>query len=110
MFSTNRVAASLAALLIATAAAQCPAQSVRSSPSPISAFVNSRTRVDAWQWFAAPPTSNTYGYVESLLRLGVAQRIHHWDWRIEIKLTPEEDAALKNSAAAVKELCAVIGV
>ena len=25
-------------------------------------------------------------------------------------LTPEEDAALKKSAAAVKELCAVIGV
>jgi len=29
---------------------------------------------------------------------------------IEIKLTPEEDAALKKSAAAVKELCAVISV
>jgi malate dehydrogenase len=29
---------------------------------------------------------------------------------IEIKLSTEEDAALKNSAAAVKELCAVIGV
>lgn len=29
---------------------------------------------------------------------------------IEIKLTPEEDAALKKSAAAVKELCAVINV
>src|SRR5690349_1848941 len=29
---------------------------------------------------------------------------------IEIKLTSEEDAALKKSAAAVKELCAVIGV
>jgi len=29
---------------------------------------------------------------------------------IEIELTPEEDAALKKSAAAVKELCAVIGV
>jgi malate dehydrogenase len=29
---------------------------------------------------------------------------------IEIKLTPDEDAALKNSAEAVKELCAVIGV
>jgi malate dehydrogenase len=28
----------------------------------------------------------------------------------EIKLTPEEDAALQKSAAAVKELCAVIGV
>jgi len=29
---------------------------------------------------------------------------------IEIKLTPEEKAALDKSAAAVKELCAVIGV
>ncbi len=29
---------------------------------------------------------------------------------IEIKLTPDEDAAFKKSAAAVKELCAVIGV
>jgi malate dehydrogenase len=29
---------------------------------------------------------------------------------VEIKLTPEEDAALKKSADAVKELCAVIGV
>jgi malate dehydrogenase len=29
---------------------------------------------------------------------------------IQIKLTPEEDAALKKSAAVVKELCAVIGV
>ena len=29
---------------------------------------------------------------------------------IEIKLTPEEDAALKKSADAVKELCSVIGV
>jgi malate dehydrogenase len=29
---------------------------------------------------------------------------------IEIKLTPEEDAALRKSAEAVKELCAVIGV
>jgi malate dehydrogenase len=29
---------------------------------------------------------------------------------IEIKLTKEEDAELKKSAAAVKELCGVIGV
>jgi malate dehydrogenase len=29
---------------------------------------------------------------------------------IEIKLTPEEKAALDKSAAAVKELCGVIGV
>jgi malate dehydrogenase len=29
---------------------------------------------------------------------------------IEIKLTPEEQAGLEKSAAAVKELCGVIGV
>src|SRR6476646_4427355 len=29
---------------------------------------------------------------------------------VQIKLTPDEDAALKKSAAAVKELCSVIGV
>jgi len=29
---------------------------------------------------------------------------------VEIKLTPQEDAALKKSADAVKELCDVIGV
>jgi hypothetical protein len=36
------------------------------------------------QWFAAPPQSETYSYVESLLRLGVAQRIGHWDWALEL--------------------------
>ncbi len=40
--------------------------------------------MDVWQWFAAPPESNTYSYLESLLRIGVAQRIHHWDWRLEL--------------------------
>jgi Alginate export len=84
MLSTNRVAASLATLLIVTGIAQCPAQAAHSSQSPISVFVNSRTRIDAWQWFAAPPTSNSYGYVESLLRMGVAQRIHQWDWHLEL--------------------------
>jgi malate dehydrogenase len=29
---------------------------------------------------------------------------------LEIRLTPEEEKALKKSADAVKELCAVIGV
>jgi hypothetical protein len=43
-----------------------------------------RTRVDAWQWFAAPPQSDTYGYVESLLRLGIAQHIKQWDWQLEV--------------------------
>lgn len=43
-----------------------------------------RTRVDSWQWFASPPTHDSYGYVESLLRIGVAQQWHRWDWMAEL--------------------------
>jgi hypothetical protein len=84
MFSSIRVAASVAALLVVGSVAQCQAQSATKNTSPVSIFVTDRTRVDAWQWFAAPPKSNSYGYVESLIRLGVAQQIHHLDWRLEV--------------------------
>lgn len=43
-----------------------------------------RTRVDAWQWFAAPHTTETYGYLESLLRLGARQQTLHWAWQAEL--------------------------
>jgi hypothetical protein len=70
-------------LLIAFGAlASLSAQS--SGRSPLNVSVYHRTRVDSWQWFAAPPQSNTYGYVESLLRVGVAQRLHRWDWQLEL--------------------------
>jgi Alginate export len=75
-----RIPASITALMILTAGL-CQAQS---SGSPISVTVYDRTRVDSWQWFAAPPYANTYGYVESLLRIGMAQRIHRWDWALEL--------------------------
>jgi hypothetical protein len=58
--------------------------SAHPSNSPVSIVVNDRTRVDAWNWFAAPPKNETYGYVESLLRISIAQRIHKWDWSLEI--------------------------
>ena len=76
-----RIPASITALFILTAGL-CQAQS--SSGSPVSVTVYDRTRVDSWQWFAAPPYANTYGYVESLLRIGVAQRIHRWDWAVGV--------------------------
>jgi hypothetical protein len=71
-------------LFLFTAGGQGYAQTASSSSSPVSVFVNDRTRVDTWQWFAAPPKSNSYGYVESLLRIGVAQRIRRWDWELEL--------------------------
>ena len=64
------------------AASQLHAQS--SSSSALNVTVYDRTRVDSWQWFAAPPYNNSYGYVESLLRVGVAQRLHRWDWQLEL--------------------------
>ena len=81
MIKNFRISASIALLFI-VAATFCGAQNA-SSASPISATIYDRTRVDAWQWFAAPPEANTYDYVESLLRIGVAQRIHRWDWALE---------------------------
>ncbi len=71
-------------LLFLLATALCSAQTSSSTNSPISVSVYDRTRIDAWQWFAAPPEANTYGYVESLLRAGVAQRLHRWDWQLEL--------------------------
>lgn len=50
----------------------------------VNATIYDRTRVDSWQWFASPPTENTYGYVESLLRIGVAQQLHRWGWELEL--------------------------
>ena len=48
-----------------------------------------RSRVDVWQWFAAPPESNTYGYLNSLLRIAVSQQVRHWDWRLELSQPAE---------------------
>jgi len=68
-------------LFISTSAVLSFAQS---ASSPVTVFVNDRTRVDSWQWFAAPPKTNSYAYVESLLRLGITQRIRRWDWQLEV--------------------------
>ena len=57
--------------------AAAPARSVRFT-------LMDRTRLDSWQWFAAPPESASYAYGESLLRIGIAQSISHWDWKLEL--------------------------
>jgi hypothetical protein len=58
------------------------AQSAGSSGLNVSVW--DRTRIDSWQWFAAPPYANTYGYAESLLRVGITQHLHRWDWQLEL--------------------------
>jgi hypothetical protein len=61
-----------------------PLQAQSTGASSLNLSVYDRTRVDSWQWFAAPPNANSYGYVESLLRVGVAQQLHGWDWQLEL--------------------------
>ena len=72
----------------ALSGAQCYSQSPPGKPAAadhaIRFSIYDRTRVDAWQWFAAPPESGSYGYVESLLRIGAAQKLNHWDWQLEL--------------------------
>ena len=79
---------SLFLLLVATGLANAqatpPASPAPSSTLPVSISVYDRTRVNAWQWFAAPPQSESYAYVESLVRLSVAQKVKHWDWQLEL--------------------------
>jgi len=62
----------------------CYAQAAPPGNLPVSISVYDRTRIDTWQWFAAPPQSGTYSYFESLLRAGVAQYLHKWDWQLEL--------------------------
>jgi hypothetical protein len=78
--------------MILAATAMCSGQPTPSGNLPFSVSMYSRTRVYAWQWFAAPPASETYGYGESLIRIGMAQRIQHWDWQLEISQPTVLDA------------------
>ena len=84
-----RIPVSIIALFIVSAAL-CHTQALGSFP--VSVTVYDRTRVDSWQWFAAPPYANTYGYVESLLRVGVAQHVRRWDWQLELSQPAVFDA------------------
>ena len=53
------------------------------SPAPLTVSVMDRTRTLANDWFAAPPYTTTYPYVEQLLRFSIAQKREHFDWLVE---------------------------
>ena len=81
----------------------CVAQKAAPRPastSPVSVTIYDRTRVDAVQWFTATPTAETYGYLESLLRVGIAQKRKHFDWQLELT-QPSELFLPKDAVSAV---------
>ena len=79
----------LAALAI-LAAPVTVAQST--SVQSVQSFLFTRTRMDAWQWAAAPPENNSYAYVQTLQRLGITQHLHRWDWQLELSQPTVLDA------------------
>ena len=74
----------LATLSGAMGAQTAPAaKSEQMSQSPVSITVMDRLRTNATQWYNDPPYTTTYPYVEQLLRFGVGQRVHRFDWWVE---------------------------
>jgi hypothetical protein len=86
------LAAALFSATALSACAQSAPQPANTSHSPVSFNVYERARADVWQWFAAPPESETYSYGESLLRISVSQRIHRVDWLGEVTVPAIFDA------------------
>lgn len=74
-------------------------QAAGNSGRSLTVSVMDRTRVDTWQWFAAPPASNSYGYVQSLLRVAMEQRLNGLDWRLELSQPSVLDAPDNASGA-----------
>lgn len=72
------------AALVTLSSLAATAQTASSGRPAINAFVYDRTRMDAWQWFAAPPSASSYAYVQTLQRLGLEQHLHRWDWKLEL--------------------------
>lgn len=64
--------------------AAAPAKSAAGSHLPVAISILDRTRVENWQWFAAPPQSETYSFVGSLLRAGISQTVGRVDWQLEL--------------------------
>ncbi len=66
-------------------AAVVPADTV----SPVKATAYVRERTNATQWFAATPNAEVYGHQDSLVRLAIEQRVHHFDYQLELSESAE---------------------
>ncbi len=68
------------------AAPSSPADPV-STPVTVTTYLRERT--NATQWFAATPNAEVYGHQDSLLRLGIQQRVRRWDYQLELSQAAE---------------------
>ena len=59
------------------------------TPTPVTVTALIRERTNATQWFAATPHAEVYGHQDSLLRLGITQRLRHFDYQLELSQAAE---------------------
>src|SRR5580704_16418341 len=57
-----------------------------------------RERTNATQWFAATPAAEQYGHQDSLVRIGLQQRLRAFDYQLEVGQSAE--LALPNDAVS----------
>lgn len=79
----GNISIALLALASASAVHSQTARAAKLSAAPITFSVQDRTRTVANQWYADPPYTTTYPYVEQLLRFSIAQKLEHFDWMVE---------------------------
>lgn len=71
-------------LALLTAATTLAAATSLAQSAPATATVLLRERTNATQWFSATPSAEQYGHQDSLLRIGIQQQIHQWDYQLEL--------------------------
>ena len=83
------IVASFAVFAAATAIAQSPVSEPTSSSTPVTVTASVRERTNATEWFAATEPAEQYGHQDSLLRLGIGQRVRHFDYQLELGQSSE---------------------
>jgi len=71
------------------AVAQTAAPAATPKSTPVTATLLLRERTNATQWFSATPNAEQYGHQDSLLRLGITQRLRHFDYQLELGQSSE---------------------
>jgi hypothetical protein len=71
----------------ASAQFAAPAQTPAISPMNFNVYVRQRTNVT--QWFAATTESEQYAHQDSMLRFSLSQRVHHFDYLLELGQSAE---------------------
>lgn len=79
----------IASFVLLSTAWSVSAQSLPNASVPVTVTAVIRERTNATQWFSATPAAEQYGYQDSLLRLGIAQRIRDFDYMVELGQSAE---------------------